>query len=358
MSASRGSTPDAIVHIGTAKTGTTTLQTALLAASDGLAEHGVAYLPSPGMVNARELAAASVGEQGFDDHLDSIGATSPEGRRRFRDEAERRFAHQVAESSADTRTVVISSEHLHSRLVEPAMVDRFHALIEPHVGQVRIVCYLRPQIDLVASFHSTHLRNGGTDTFQQTNDKMLTTESPYTNYELMLDRWASAFGEAAIEVRIFDRNAFTGGSILGDFAGLLGLPHGVLVAAEGDANRSISHLGQLLLSEVNRAVRDGRVETDTAVPLRHSIAESFVGRGEALWGTEAVEAQSRFAAVNEAVRARFRPDLQRLFPVAGEAGPPSVTPAQAVTVAAVIEACSGPPEHSLRRRFFRGDRST
>ena len=340
MSAGRGSVPDAIVHIGTAKTGTTTLQSALLAAADRLAPRGVAYLPSPGAINARELAAASVGDDGFDDHLDAVGATSPAARNRFRHDVEQRFARQVAEVDADTHTVVISSEHLHSRLVQSTMVERFRSLISPYVGEVRIVCYLRPQTDLVASFHSTHVRNGGTDTFAETNAKMLSPDSPYTNYERLLDAWASAFGESAIEVRIFDRGAFVGGSILEDFAGVLGLPGGVLTASGGDSNQSIGHLGQLLLGELNRAARAGRVDIDDAAQLRNAIADSFTGAGERLTGDEATEAQSRFDRSNEAVRIRFRPDLPRLFPAPSDSSKPFVTPAQAAALSAVIEACT------------------
>lgn len=308
------SRPDAIVHIGTAKTGTTTLQHALSASSERLRTAGLAYLTGEGRADARELAAASVGEHGFEDLLDERGIVSAKARLRFRDDVGQHFADQIASRGADVGTVLISSEHLHSRLIDVEMVHAFRRLISPHVAVVRVVCYLRPQIDLVGSFHSTRVANGAPADFAATCAEFLHTDSPYSNYERLLDRWASAFGDNAIDVRIFDRKSFDGDSIVADFARYLGLDDTVLQEPERDANPSIGQLGQMLLTEVNRAVTDAHVGHEEAASLRAFIETTFVGMPARLTGAPAIDAQRRFDASNDAVRQRFRPDLDRLFP--------------------------------------------
>jgi len=356
------SRPDAIVHIGTAKTGTTTLQHAFDGGAGRLRAAGLAYLHDDGRSDARELASASVGEDGFDDLLDERGIVSAQERRRFRDDVQRRFAERVASCGADIHTVLISSEHLHSRLVTQEMVDGFRRLIKPHVGAVRVVCYLRPQIDLVASFHSTRVVNGAPVDFADTCAEFLRIDSPYSNYEWLLDRWATAFGADAIDVRTFDRSAFDRGSIVGDFARYLGVDDDVLVEPAGDANQSIGQVGQMLLTEVNRAADSALLTPDEASALRGRITSTFVGAPSRLTGDAAIEAQRRFDAGNEAVRRRFRPDLDRLFRDpddandAGDTVAASLTPAEVDAFHSILGRLRTPgpaTEVPLRRRAVR-----
>lgn len=69
-------------------------------------------------------------------------------------------------------------------------------------------------------------------------------------YDYLLKRWHSAFPEAQIIPRIYDRNLFPHGNVILDFLSILGIqiPE---EEARVEANPSISHLSALALSRIN-----------------------------------------------------------------------------------------------------------
>lgn len=302
--------PTLIIHIGTAKTGSTAIQTALHRHRDELRNHGIAYLPGDGFVNNRDLAAACVGVDGDDDLLDRLGIAGPEAATAYRERVVGRLHAEAATLSDDVHTVVLSSEHFHSRLVAPPMVRRLSSAVAPLADRVRIVCYLRPQVDLIASFYSTYLRNGGTETLDEVGDRLLRLGHPYADYDHLLTMWAGAFGESVIEPRVFGE--FDGGTVLTDIASTIGAPSGVL-AEQAPENTSISRFGQALLLAVNRAISAG-ASADRLEAVRSSLAAAFGGPGDRWMPEEAGRRQATFDAGNEAVRRRWLPERDRLFP--------------------------------------------
>lgn len=317
--------PTLIVHIGTAKTGSTAIQVALHRQRGELRSHGVAYVHDPGFVNLREVAAACVDDDGDDDHLDTLGLHDVDARRAFRTEVVDRFRRQVSSAMEDERerveTVVVSSEHFHSRLVTPTAVARLADVVRPLADRVRVVCYLRRQVDLFASFYSTHLRNGGCETLDQVGDRLSRLGHPYADYDHLLSMWADAFGADAIEPRLFGRDELVGGTIVADVARVIGLPDGVLVEEPG-VNPSISRLGQVLMLAINRAVAAG-ADPGPLAEARGVVEAACTGPGERWPPDEAAARQAVFDPGNEAVRRRWFPDRAALFPTSF-APPPAI----------------------------------
>lgn len=316
--------PTLIVHIGTAKTGSTAIQVALHRQRDALRSHGVAYVHDPGFVNLREVAAACVDDDGDDDHLDALGLRDGDARRAFRTEVVDRFRREVSTVAADASgvgTVVVSSEHFHSRLVTPTAVARLADAVRPLADRVRVVCYLRRQVDLFASFYSTHLRNGGCETLDQVGDRLSRLGHPYADYDHLLSMWADAFGAEAIEPRLFGREELVGGTIVADVARVIGLPDGVL-GEEPGANPSISRFGQVLMLAINRAVAAGADPAPLA-EARRAVEAACTGPGERWPPDEAAARQAAFEPGNEAVRRRWFPDRDALFPTSF-APPPAI----------------------------------
>ena len=66
----------AVIHIGTEKTGTTTLQEFLHLNRANLKNQGIAYLQSPGERNNRKLATYCMNHNNVDDHIEDLGIIS------------------------------------------------------------------------------------------------------------------------------------------------------------------------------------------------------------------------------------------------------------------------------------------
>ncbi|WP_220793149.1 hypothetical protein, partial [Nocardioides stalactiti] len=100
---------DVVLHIGSDKTGTTTVQQALRRSRQVLADHGVLYPRSPGRVRHVELGLAARSDENLPKHRDYLRGDYPPPpafRRRLR----RRLAREVA--AAAPTTVLLSDEAL------------------------------------------------------------------------------------------------------------------------------------------------------------------------------------------------------------------------------------------------------
>ncbi|MEM1346218.1 MAG: hypothetical protein AAGI34_16775, partial [Pseudomonadota bacterium] len=120
---------------------------------------------------------------------------------------------------------------------------------------IRVVCYLREQSELRRSLYSTAMRAGHDlpiETFLIDEDE----SSPYFNYDLFLSKWAAAFGEDAMIVRVFDRFRFIANDIRQDFLSIL--PNTIEAAALDfaiqSANESLGYLQARAFRAINRCL--------------------------------------------------------------------------------------------------------
>ena len=148
-----------ILHIGTEKTGTTSIQHALAHDRDALAARGFLFPQLFGSENHMEIAvyAADDGQQmELRLHeLDKAKCDLPEYRARLR----QKLADEVADSAC--HTMIISNEHCHSRLLTPSAIQRLKDLLTPFCPNIEVQVYLRRQDQLAVSLHSTRLKLGG-----------------------------------------------------------------------------------------------------------------------------------------------------------------------------------------------------
>ena len=153
----------AILHVGTEKTGSTSIQAFLAGNIPLLAKHGIAYLPCCGLPASQRLVAAALvaGEQ---DHLAaSLGLPAAELSLERKSRFRARLATELAGLPARIHTVLFSSEHLHSRLIDQGSVQRLHDLVAPLVDEVAVLVYLRRQDRLAVSRHTTAVLHGAGD---------------------------------------------------------------------------------------------------------------------------------------------------------------------------------------------------
>lgn len=139
--------PRLILHTGIHKTGTTSLQKAFFDNRRHLRRNGVLYPKTglsqkPGNWGHHELAYAMRGPGTAHKLLSAL-----------REEAD----------ASDVETIFVSSEEL-SLLPFPGLpgVAPYHIIREYFDGfDIRILCYLRPQADMVASLYNHHVKSAG-----------------------------------------------------------------------------------------------------------------------------------------------------------------------------------------------------
>lgn len=240
----------ALVHIGIEKTGTTTIQTCLNWNREILEENGIGFLKSPGKQNNRKITTYCMSYSNIDDHVRRLGISDPKSRQRWRTAFYKEFYSEITAIKDKVLSVIISSEHLHSRLKTTQEIEILKKLLTRHFETVTILVYLRRQDFLALSLNSTRCITGGTPIgFFPIN---IQTTNQYFNFKELLDKWALIFGKENIKVRIFDKNHFYREDLLQDFFSLTGIDaFSEKLKIPNHQNVSLSYVTQKVISIFN-----------------------------------------------------------------------------------------------------------
>ncbi|MEB3171696.1 MAG: hypothetical protein VKK43_10005 [Synechococcaceae cyanobacterium] len=234
--------PSLILHIGTAKTGTTAIQHFLAANRDALAAQGVVVPSFLGNgPNHRWLPLLAQGETTRDGFTERQGlGNSPEQLRAGR-AAKRLELRQAAGATADA-TWIISSEQLYTRLSARELL-RLRRLLQPLFEDIRVLVYLRQPLPAAISAWSTRTRSG------RVSPSLPPPQSfaPLCDHAASLRRWQQVFGQERLVVRLFDPAALRGGSLIEDFCSCSGIANGSALALPTNENRSLSYQAIKLL---------------------------------------------------------------------------------------------------------------
>jgi hypothetical protein len=252
-----------IVHIGTEKTGTTTIQSFLhLNRKRLLEEQGVAYLGKPKVRNHHHLAQMCRGngviarESGYSDESEVIAKRAA---------VATALQREVEALPAHVHTVILSSEYFQSRLSRRDNVQNLQDILTPVFEDIRILCYLRRQDEVAVSRYSTKLRAG----FANPDILSLEDQAAFYDYLSLIKRWARVFGWDAFECAVFDRACLYQGDLLQDFARRVGITYGTknLVIPER-VNESLSGAGQNFYCHANRLLMGANGKRDNYPRLR------------------------------------------------------------------------------------------
>ena len=222
-----------LFHIGTEKTGTTSLQAFLRANRSMLKEHGILYPRAPGEVNHTALAAASQATaRGGMAKLHNL--QNKDDLDRFRSDLNTRLTDELR--TANCGTVILSNEHCTSRLVTAEEVQFLHDFLAPHFTSMRLFVYLRRQDDYLLSTYSTTVKVGGVQPLEYPPPKLI--KRRYDHWEL-LSRWASIFGRENITCRRFDKRMLVKADIVPDFLDATGVDPTLKFRRPKDLNESL-----------------------------------------------------------------------------------------------------------------------
>lgn len=299
---------DVWLHIGSEKTGTSTVQAWCQANRAALARHGLLYPQVFGKLNHMALTCYVARVEPVGDLRRSLAIQEQGAFESFRAGLPARLAEEVAASGAGR--MLVSNEHLSSRLRSADEVQDVKRLLDAACGpgtRYTIVHYIRRQDDLLQSLYSMSVKAGSTRRFklpQRTDDWRL-------NPLLTLDLWSSVFGQDNVTCRVFDRGRLAGGDIVTDLTGLLGLDTTAepgAFAAVADQNRRLSPDAIEFLRQVNEIIP---AFTDTGVnELRRGLPRLLEDLPEPLHPAIASPAElrallDRFAPINAEVARRY-----------------------------------------------------
>lgn len=316
----------AVIHIGTEKTGTTSLQNVFANSRMQLRNQGILFPRSAGLVNHTILVAASE-----DDGLvDNIKAHILASRRCSENQLRRKFRVELTQemqSGPPWHTLLLSSELIHSRLHTRTEVERLLSFLRDAVDEIQIVVVLRRQDRLAVSRFSTAIRAGHTgfdDVFgdiaghgflQVPDGRDISDMVHYYDYAALLDRFIDHTEDANIVVRLHDadRQKFDPLEVLSE---TLEFDRSLFVNATPELNKAMSAEAQFVISQLNRRfsahLPSGKRDPDYIALIRQ-IETDLPGRPRTVARHEAEAFLARFAVSNERVRARFFPDRPTLF---------------------------------------------
>ena len=105
------------IHIGTEKTGTTSIQNFFDLNRQKLQDLGIAYLRSIGHTNNRKLATCCIGLDRKHDAIAALGIEEKDKSEKWQSRILRELRAEVNNLPPNVQTIFISSEHFHSRLI-------------------------------------------------------------------------------------------------------------------------------------------------------------------------------------------------------------------------------------------------
>ncbi|MFC4349210.1 hypothetical protein ACFO5Q_15265 [Kordiimonas lipolytica] len=298
-----------ILHIGAEKTGTSTIQRFLSANRDRLGAQNIYYPHTPGEENHTRLAVAaqnSVREQGF--LRQEVGDASPQALAAFQETFLAALHAELADAAAaGFRRLIFSGEHCHTRVKNAEEAARLANLLRPLARKVRVLFYVRRQDEVAVSLYSTALRAGYAHTEP---DLSFGAQAHRFNYHAACSLYEDTFGQGALTVRLYDKEAFQDQNLLSDFCFAAGILWDAGFCVPPRRNEALPAEAQRLLAYVNTQ-KDGvfapsgrwrgmLLERLEALPAAPSVQPTR---------SEAERFVAQYQDSNEAVRARYRPDL-------------------------------------------------
>lgn len=305
----------AIVHIGSPKTGSSSIQTFLHLNSAELARRGVRYQRNvPHRGSQYEYPLAALARRG-----QVLGGQEARVRYKVRTIEEARANYLRAANgltswptSFKQPVAVFSSEHFAPwiRSIEDvAEVDRMFGDV---FSDVTYVLYLRRQEDLVASRYSERVKRGAS---VKMNGFVRRSLNSLDHFDLV-QRWIQVVGPDRFKIRLMEKNFLTDGDLISDFCGLIGVdPQGLKQPPR--VNEALSATGAEVMRRLNLRAREVHPEGGLN-PARRGLLGAV---RNVSWNEPKIQltaelrslVRNTVAQSNEALRADFFPDRPVLF---------------------------------------------
>ncbi len=203
-----------ILHIGTEKTGSSSIQAFLTQNRQALIKEGKLYLDSGSIGSQWEFVALAHRNPWTMDTGKVLGITDETSRQSFK----KTFLENIKQQfhrAEKTSVLLISSEHFHSRLSTVDMIQTLKTILDPFVENYKIISYFRRQDELAVSHLTTRIKSG----YQGTDADLPKKNHPgvYYNYAKLITTWAEIFGQDVIQGGLYGPLSKKENGLLKDF---------------------------------------------------------------------------------------------------------------------------------------------
>lgn len=295
------------LHIGTEKTGTQTIQKYLSDNRHSLRDQGFSLLSSPGQLNARKLVAYCQEESEFDDFFKDHQISDAAGKSNFRSKFLKEFESEISEIPRNVHSIVMSSEHFHSRLRNIETIRKLKELLDQYFDEISIICYFREQSQVVQGLYSTAIKSGFTGNYSKF-EQNCQVENHYYNYLEFFSKWSQVFGINNLKASIYCFEKFQGSDLCAEFSKLTGISMTGLSAPQLRANESLGTLGIEIGRSINQAFprysSDGSLNR-LRIELMQEMERTPIAKRGRLQSPERLAIFERFDESNRAFARKF-----------------------------------------------------
>ena len=300
-----------ILHIGLEKTGTTSVQQLLKANRAALLAQGTLIPTSLHPGNNFYLAMASFSSFRPDGLLKAEGIKNQGDLDAFRRKTLGNFQTELRGASAANQ-VLISSEHLQSRLTTLEDIQRLKANLES-VGlrEFEVLVYLREPIRIALSHHSMAIKKGVfvDESFFEPNHPRV---SQILGFKASLEMWQEVFGIESLNVRLYPEGAKPSALIDDFFTATRISQNGLNLNSDAKRNVNLS-LGALqILNQVNRTSKESG-KSLASMAFFDRLERHVPGKGLVADQKTIESFANHYAESNEWVRATFFANQASLF---------------------------------------------
>ena len=244
--------PKLILHIGSQKTGTTSIQQFLAQNRDYLNEQDI-YIPDYlGGINHRYAVFLAEEHNKRDDAF-----TRSHG---LKDNYEKKIKFKqslLSKLKSDSKRNcskiwIISSEFFQSRLNTEIEVSRLYDIVNNLFRDIKIICYVRDPLSTAISTWSTYVMSGGVARHLQRPRTIFHNNCDHKN---LVTRWENGFHQHKIIVGNFSGDSLIDGNIIHDFCCKAHINMDPRFIIPPKSNSSLSYKGILILSEINSIIQ-------------------------------------------------------------------------------------------------------
>jgi len=302
---------ECIIHIGTEKTGTKTLQEFFYKNRSVLSKNGIFFPKTFGNKNHFKLAVYACADHKKDDLRKNLGLKNLPLIKNFRHDLEISFNQEIRNQSC--KRLLLSGEHMQSRLTRVEEIQSLKNFLDKFVTNYKIIVYLRSQVEMAISLYSTFLISGN---IRETVLPNVDEKNLYYNHEKLLERWSYVFSSENIIPRIFNKNELLDHDVKRDFIGLLGLNWNEFEDVP-NFNESLNANSQRFLLRINKFFSrfNGVKPNKAREVLVKFVSHNNKGKGLLPSAEQAKNFYNIFVESNERVRKKWFPKRKILFEV-------------------------------------------
>ena len=253
-----------VLHVGTEKTGTTSIQNALSNSYENLVENGYLFPRTLGAPCHIHLTASALRVTSSHPLRQLLNVVPQNKFETFVEKTKKDLTDEIAASNCDT--LLLSDEHISAHLVNTTSMKNYRALCDEFGVVSKVVIYLRRQDQFRLSLFSEAVKAGNIRAFDIDNPLAEFKQfPPRFDYLAILDRLSDVFGRDKLEVRLFDRRLLERGNIVDDFCEAVKLPGNILASTDLVDNRSLDA----------RMLRPLAQMTEALIPLQSNQARAL-----------------------------------------------------------------------------------